>query len=88
VNDNGGNAFDWIAGCFNDDANIDRKVGNLLEDPAAGALALEHNGDLYSCDHYVEPGYLLGNIPQTSMAELVYLGETVRVRAGQAEQPA
>ena len=28
------------------------------------ALALEHNGDLYSCDHYVEPEYLLGNITQ------------------------
>ena len=26
------------------------------------ALALEHNGDLYSCDHYVEEEYLLGNI--------------------------
>jgi uncharacterized protein len=26
------------------------------------ALALEHNGDLYACDHYVEPGHLLGNI--------------------------
>jgi uncharacterized protein len=26
------------------------------------ALALEHNGDLYSCDHYVEPDYLLGNL--------------------------
>ena len=30
--------------------------------PAAAALALEHNGDVYSCDHFVEPGYLLGNI--------------------------
>ena len=40
--------------------------------PTCGeALALEHNGDLYSCDHYVEPGYLLGNILQTSMAGLV-----------------
>ena len=28
------------------------------------ALALEHNGDLYSCDHYVEPGFLLGNITE------------------------
>jgi radical SAM protein with 4Fe4S-binding SPASM domain len=28
-------------------------------------LALEHTGDLYSCDHYVEPGYLLGNINDT-----------------------
>ncbi|MDO5535695.1 MAG: anaerobic sulfatase maturase [Propionibacteriaceae bacterium] len=25
-------------------------------------LALEFNGDVYSCDHYVEPGYLLGNV--------------------------
>ncbi len=28
------------------------------------ALALEHNGDLYSCDHYVEDDYLLGNIAE------------------------
>lgn len=40
--------------------------------PTCGnALALEHNGDLYSCDHYVEPDYLLGNIKQTHMLELV-----------------
>ncbi len=35
------------------------------------ALALEHNGDLYSCDHFVEPDYLLGNITETHMLELV-----------------
>jgi len=35
------------------------------------ALALEHNGDVYSCDHYVEPGHRLGNITDTHMAELV-----------------
>ena len=35
------------------------------------ALALEHNGDLYSCDHFVEPAYRLGNIHQTHMIELV-----------------
>jgi len=34
-------------------------------------LALEHNGDLYSCDHYVEPGYLLGNIGDRHMLELI-----------------
>jgi uncharacterized protein len=33
--------------------------------------ALEHNGDLYSCDHFVEPKFLLGNIHQTHMATLV-----------------
>ncbi len=38
------------------------------------AVALEHNGDLYSCDHYVEPGYLLGNIAEgRTMLELVNL---------------
>ncbi len=34
-------------------------------------LAVEHNGDLYSCDHYVEPAYLLGNIKQEHMLTLV-----------------
>lgn len=36
-------------------------------------LALEHNGDLYSCDHYVEPNYLLGNIRERPLLELVAL---------------
>jgi uncharacterized protein len=35
------------------------------------ALALEHNGDLYSCDHFVEPGYLLGNIAEHDMIDMV-----------------
>jgi len=40
--------------------------------PTCGnALALEHNGDLYSCDHFVEPAYLLGNIQETHMIDLV-----------------
>ncbi len=40
--------------------------------PTCGdALALEHNGDLYSCDHYVEPEYRLGNIQETPLRELV-----------------
>ncbi len=34
-------------------------------------LALEHNGDLYACDHFVEPKYLLGNIQQSHLLELV-----------------
>ena len=33
--------------------------------------ALEHNGDLYSCDHFVEPRFMLGNIHQTHMLKLV-----------------
>jgi uncharacterized protein len=33
--------------------------------------ALQYNGDVYTCDHYVEPGYKLGNIHETHMLELV-----------------
>ena len=36
-----------------------------------GALALEHNGDLYSCDHFVEPKHRLGNIQQQHLLQLV-----------------
>ncbi len=46
--------------------------GLCIFGPTCGtALALEHNGDLYSCDHYVEPDYLLGNIEQDHMIELL-----------------
>lgn len=42
--------------------------------PTCGlGLALEHNGDLYSCDHFVEPGFYLGNIMTTPLANLVAL---------------
>jgi uncharacterized protein len=46
--------------------------GLCVFSPTCGtALAIEHNGDVYSCDHYVEPDYLLGNINDTHMIELV-----------------
>ena len=35
------------------------------------ALALEHTGDVYSCDHFVEPRYLLGNIKERHLRDLV-----------------
>jgi uncharacterized protein len=48
------------------------------------AVALEHTGDLYSCDHFVEPEHLLGNITQgRTLLELV---ESPQQRAfGQAK---
>jgi len=40
--------------------------------PTCGlGMALEHNGDLYSCDHFVEPGHCLGNIMKTPLVDLV-----------------
>jgi uncharacterized protein len=37
--------------------------------------ALESNGDLYTCDHFVEPRFLLGNINKTHMLTLVSSAE-------------
>ncbi|MCL6608028.1 MAG: anaerobic sulfatase maturase [Geminicoccaceae bacterium] len=40
--------------------------------PTCGrAPVLEHNGDLYSCDHYVEPDHRLGNIEHTTIAAML-----------------
>lgn len=40
--------------------------------PTCGlGVALEHNGDLYSCDHFVEPSHYLGNIMETPLVDLV-----------------
>ena len=36
------------------------------------ALAIEHDGDVFSCDHYVYPDYRLGNIKQTSWEALAF----------------
>ncbi|WP_367103597.1 anaerobic sulfatase maturase [uncultured Psychrobacter sp.] len=41
--------------------------------PVCGkALALEHNGDLYCCDHFVYPEYKLGNIHHTHQGDLAF----------------
>ncbi len=39
--------------------------------PVCGkGLAMEHNGDVYACDHYVYPEYLLGNISSTDLSAM------------------
>ena len=55
----------------------------VLRPTCGDALALEHNGDLYACDHYVEPAHLLGNITETPLTALA-TGERQRV-FGQAK---
>ena len=58
---------------------FDAALGNWIGQPSScifsptcgNALAIEHNGDLYACDHYVEPDYLLGNIGGSALASLV-----------------
>jgi uncharacterized protein len=40
--------------------------------PTCGtALAMEHNGDLFACDHFVEPKHILGNIQETDLLQMV-----------------
>lgn len=36
------------------------------------AGVMEHNGDVYSCDHFVFPEYRLGNIGQNTLTEMLY----------------
>ncbi len=43
----------------------------IFSETCGDAVALEHNGDLYSCDHFVEPGHLLGNIGETHIVEML-----------------
>jgi len=38
-------------------------------------VALEHDGSVYPCDHYVYPEYKLGNIAETHMSRMVFSEE-------------
>jgi uncharacterized protein len=43
-----------------------------VSSPACGNIvALEHNGDVYCCDHYVDRAHRLGNIQETALSELL-----------------
>lgn len=49
-----------------------QRPGLCVFEPTCGyGLAMEHNGDLYACDHFVEPRYRLGNLMETPLAEMV-----------------
>ena len=52
-----------------------------LAETCGHAGALEFNGDLYSCDHFVFPEYFLGNIRQHPLAEMMYSDRQLRFGA-------
>ncbi len=56
----------------------------VFNETCGTGLAIEHNGDIYSCDHFVEPKYLLGNIQQQHMIELV--SSPQQLKFGQAKR--
>ena len=43
----------------------------IFNETCGDALAIEHNGDLYSCDHFVTSDYHVGNIADNTIAEMV-----------------
>jgi uncharacterized protein len=59
--------------------DVDVTLGNLfgqhslcVHSPECGtAIAVEHNGDVYSCDHYVEPDYKLGNVADAPIQDML-----------------
>jgi len=44
----------------------------IFAERCGNAMIIEHTGDLYACDHFVYPDFLLGNILETPMAELAH----------------
>jgi uncharacterized protein len=42
----------------------------IYSETCGDALVVEHNGDVYSCDHFVYPEYKLGNILETDLSLL------------------
>ena len=55
----------------------------LFEEKCGKALVLEHNGDLYSCDHFVLPENRLGNVLQSRVADLAR--SSPQMRFGEAK---
>jgi uncharacterized protein len=58
------------------DATLANQVGEMpgicvFAETCGDALVMEHNGDLFSCDHYVYPEYYLGNILEKPIIDMV-----------------
>jgi uncharacterized protein len=53
--------------------------GLCVFSPTCGtAMAMEHNGDVYSCDHFVEPQFKIGNITEQDLGEIVTAEQQLR----------
>ena len=52
---------------------VGERPGLCVFEPTCGlGLVLEHNGDVFSCDHFVEPDHRLGNLKDTSLMDMVF----------------
>ncbi|MBN2090531.1 anaerobic sulfatase maturase [candidate division KSB1 bacterium] len=43
----------------------------IFKKTCGGVPVVEHNGDFYSCDHFVEPAHYVGNIRETPLVNLL-----------------
>ena len=43
----------------------------IFRETCGDVPVVEHNGDFFSCDHYVNPEYHLGNIQETPLVEMI-----------------
>ncbi len=50
----------------------------VFGETCGSALAMEHNGDVYSCDHYVYPDYRLGNLRDKTLADMAASPEQIK----------
>jgi uncharacterized protein len=50
----------------------------IFSETCGRSLAIEHNGDLYSCDHYVYNANKLGNITENPLESLVHSDQQVK----------
>lgn len=59
--------FEWALSSW-----LGRPAPVCVFSPRCGrCVVMEHNGDLYSCDHFVYPGYRLGNIITKMPGEMI-----------------
>ncbi|MFB6150610.1 MAG: anaerobic sulfatase maturase [Haloarculaceae archaeon] len=43
----------------------------VLSETCGNQVAMEHSGDVYSCDHFVDPGFRLGNVHDDHLAAML-----------------
>ncbi len=61
--------FEWALANF-----MGRPGAACHHQPTCGkAVVVEHTGDVYACDHYVYPDYLLGNLTKMPLGEMLAL---------------
>ena len=56
----------------------------VFDEVCGASLAMEHNGDVYSCDHFVEPRHRLGNIGDDDAGRAGRVRAAAAIRPGQA----